>query len=258
MLFGSPLRYWWLAAAAILLIEGGVHLWLKPEQSQWDSVAVLELNIPDLAIISESGSVNLPDGGGSSHGVETQFRFHNQPERLESANQQLSFAGGTCGVFLPNDNPTLSTPALELFYFEYDAGNPRFIHDVFGHAPEVCMKAIGAELRANHPSRIISVGDSSIPVRVIEFETPSLPSPLWVFKLTWVPEEAPYQPDDSASSLRREKILAGVLGNPRPPARVILVGARNFDSVDAAWRAYQAIVVDHLSLKQQNEYPKST
>lgn len=235
---------WWIAAGLVILSEGVVLWKLSPEKEAWADQALLEL---DIAALNSPASQPHPTAdltGGSDR--SSAFVFHERPEGLTGAVEQLSFSQGLCGIFIPEDGVRQNDPALELFYFEYGPGNPRFIHDVFGHAPEVCMKASGAILKESHGTREIEVEGKPISVRVLEFSSPASDRPLWIFKLTWLPENAPIQPSDSASSLRREKILTGVFRNPRPPARVILGGGRNFESLEKAWVAFEELVAARL------------
>ncbi len=239
----KPALVAWIGCGVLLMLELSVWILRSSEPARWKSTPTLQLTIPEIpaSVVTSHASTNP---------VEVVYRFHEQPDRLTGAvEDQLAFSHGLCGAFLPQGNLTSKTPILELFYLEYAAGNPRFIHDVYGHAPEVCMRATGAILQGSHPDRGIEVDGVSLPVRVIEFKTPQAFEPLWMFKLTWVPEEAPYQPDGIESSLRREKIQAGLSSSPRPPARVILVGARNFPDVDSAWKAYHRLVVESLSME---------
>jgi hypothetical protein len=39
--------------------------------------------------------------------------------------------------------------------------------------------------------------------------------------------------------MREEKVKTGLFGNPKPPARVLLAGAMGYESLDAAWSAYE-------------------
>lgn len=231
---------WWIALGAIVLIELAVLAWLRPDHSQWESskrlhIAVAQQNEP------------VPVGAMDYH-------FLNQPERLTEISSQLSFSDGICGLFAPTGQPVHSdTATVELFYFEYKAGNPLFIEDVLGHAPEVCMKASGAILKEIHPERELTIEDQTLSVRVLEFETPLGNSPLWVFRITWLPEDSTYQAAEDAAMLRKERILGSMLGNPRPPARVILAGARNFGSEQSAWEAFDHLIGKQLTLRAPGE-----
>jgi len=230
--------FWRLAAVAVLAAEGFVLVWTQPDRKRWAEVAVLDLRL-------ENGTENpvgsaQPEGGG--------YRFVDQPERLDSVVEQLSYSEGRCGAFFGLDEAAKTNRALDFFYFEYEPGNPRFIHDVFGHAPEVCMRAIGATLQRQHGDRSVRVDGESIPVRILEFHSPVTSGPLWVMQMIWLPKEAPFQPDDKASTLRREKILSGLFGNPNPPARVLLAGARGYASLDEAWSSYERLLVSRLKI----------
>lgn len=235
----------WLLVAAILFSELFAQWWFSPEQQSWAHTPRLTLHLPDPASNSDPA---VGKSNSDSPAPSETFSFHPQPERLSGAVTQLSYSDAACGIFFEPETLASTSPALDLFYFEYETGNSRFIHDVFGHAPEVCMSSTGAKLRKTHPTRDIEVDGQSIPVRVLEFESPLLPQPLWVFRITWLPEDAPFQAADSASSLRREKVLAAFYRNPRPPARVVLAGALNFDGLDSAWSAFESLVVSRLAI----------
>jgi hypothetical protein len=219
--------WWWWAAAAVILAEGFVFLRTLPEKKRWAAEPVLALDLNEGA---EAGD----------------YRFHEQPERLEGAVEQLSFASGRCGVFSPKLKTGESMRSLDFFYFEYDPGNSRFIHDVFGHAPEVCLRATGAVLRQEHPSRHIEIAGRSLKVLILEFISPVSSGPMWVFRFTWLPEDVPYDPYEPAYTMRGEKFLSGILGSPKPPARVLLAGAMGYENLDAAWESYGRLLVDRL------------
>jgi len=222
-------RWWWAAAGAVLLAEGFVFLRSFPEKKRWAAEPVLTLNLEE---------------GTESEG----YRFHEQPERLDGAVEQLSFATGRCGVFSPLQAAGQTLRSLDFFYFEYDPGNSRFIHDVFGHAPEVCLRATGATLKKEHPSRTIGIEGRSLKVLVLEFVSPVSSGPLWVFRFTWLPENVPYDPYEPAYTMRGQKALIGILGSPKPPARVLLAGAMGYENLDAAWESYERLLVSRLKL----------
>lgn len=221
--------WWWAAAGAVILAEGFVFLRTLPEKKRWAAEPVLALELTEGA-----------EAGG--------YRFQDQPERLDGAVEQLSFATGRCGVFSPTLKAGEAMRSLDFFYFEYDPGNSRFIHDVFGHAPEVCMRATGAVLRQAHPSRHIEIAGRSLEVLVLEFISPVSSGPLWVFRFTWLPEDVPYDPYEPAYTMRGEKFLIGILGSPKPPARVLLAGAMGYENLDAAWESYERLLVDRLKI----------
>lgn len=222
--------WWWGAAGAVLLAEGFVFLRTLPEKKRWAAEPVLTLNLPE---------------GTEAAG----YRFHEQPERLDGAVEQLSFKTGRCGAFSPIASNGQDPRSLDFFYFEYEPGNSRFIHDVFGHAPEVCLRATGATLKAEHPSRPIEIAGRSLKVLVLEFISPVSSGPLWVFRFTWLPEDAPYDPYETAYLLREEKFRFGILGRPKPPARVLLAGAMGYKNLDDAWDSYQRLLVSRLDLQ---------
>lgn len=224
--------FWWIAAAAILVAETFVYLRTIPEKRRWASAPVLALELP-------------PDAPTPTPG---QDGFVAQPEKLGGSVQQLAYADARCGTFFPARAPGETSARLEFFYFEYDAGNPRFVHDVFGHLPEVCMNASGAVLKATHPSRQIEIDGRSHEVLVLEFVSPLSSQPMWVFRFTWLPEGVPYDPYDISYLKRDAKFLIGILGKPKPPARVLLAGAIGYDSIDEAWGEYERMLVSRLSL----------
>ncbi len=219
----------------ILAAEGFVFLRSLPDKKRWASEPVLTL---DLSETSGTGT----------------YQFLNQPERLQGAVDQLSFSEGTCGVFHTRDSVTVGQRSLDFFYLEYDPGNPRFIHDIFGHAPEVCMRSTGATFKSEHPSRAITINGRSIKVLVLEFVSPVSSGPFWIFRMTWLPEGVPYEPYESAAQLRREqKLISGILGSPKPPARVLLAGALGYDSLDAAWSSYEQLLVSRLRMREPGD-----
>ncbi|MDF1824398.1 MAG: hypothetical protein P1U68_07135 [Verrucomicrobiales bacterium] len=225
-----------VCSVLLLFAELAVFAFRAPEKQRWASTPVLKLDVP-AEMIEESTS----DAGLKAEG----YRYASQPERLEGAVEQLSFSEGACGVFIGADRAGKS---MDFFYLEYEAGNPSYIDDIFGHAPEVCMSATGAKLRQKHPSRTIQVGDFSNKVDVLEFESPLNASTLWVFKLTWLPEDAPLKPSSGGGVTRRDKIRAGFSLKPRPPARILLAGARNYEGLDSAWAGFEELLVSRLRI----------
>ncbi len=223
---------WWTAAALILLSETFVFLRTIPEKRRWAKAPVLDLALPTAETTPASG----------------RDVFVEQPERLGGAVQQLAYADARCGTFFPAMSDNSGGARLEFFYFEYDAGNSRFVHDVFGHVPEVCMSASGAVLKATHPSRSIEIAGRSHEVLVLEFVSPLSSQPMWVFRFTWLPEGVPYHPYDTSYLMREAKFLIGLLGKPKPPARVLLAGAIGYDDLESAWAEYERMLVSRLRM----------
>lgn len=228
---GHTKRFWWGAAIAVVAVELFVFLRTIPEKMRWAHEPVLTLDLGE-------------PGGDEGHG----YRFIEQPERLGGAVEQLSYSKGVCGVFVPGADGASPQRALDFFYFEYEPGNSRFIHDVFGHVPEACMSATGAVLKEEHPSRTITVGGRSLKVLVLEFVSPVSSQPMWVFRLTWLPPDTPYDPYQIAYLMRQEKFLIGVLGQPKPPARVLLAGAIGYKNLEEAWASYERLLVSRMKI----------
>lgn len=227
---GHTKRFWWIAAGLIVAAELFVFLRTIPEKLHWAQEPVLKLELPE------------PENGNDPYALVE------QPERLGGAVQQLSYAEGRCGVFVPKADGKNPKRVMDFFYFEYEPGNPRFIHDVFGHVPEACMSASGAVLKQEHPSRFITIGGRSMKVLVLEFVSPLSPQPMWVFRFTWLPEGTPYDPYQIGYLMRQEKFLIGVLGQPKPPARVLLAGGIGYQTLDEAWASYERLLVSRLKL----------
>lgn len=227
---GHTKRFWWIAAGLIVAAELFVFLRTIPEKLHWAQEPVLKLELPE------------PENGNDPYALVE------QPERLEGVTAQLSFAVGRCGVFVPKAHGNAPKRAMDFFYFEYEPGNSRFIHDVFGHAPEACMKATGAVLKQEHPSRFITIGGRSMKVLVLEFISPVSVEPMWVFRFTWLPDGVDYEPYDPVYVQRREKFLIGVLGDPKPPARILLAGGIGYKTLDEAWASYERLLVSRLKL----------
>jgi hypothetical protein len=229
-------RAWLLAAAILCTIELVVALWLKPEYSEW-------VNTPLL-------SLALPDDGASVIALEKPFQFTNLPERLTELESQLSFSSGEAGMFRRDDVARAHAPTIEFFFFEFEPGNPNFINDVLGHAPEVCMEAGGAVLVATHPDREIEIEGQTLVVRQLEFERPASAGRFHVFRTTWLPEGSFYETYSDGREQRRQRILGALKGNPRPPARTLLAGLRNFASREEAARIFDELFVNRLELKR--------
>jgi hypothetical protein len=234
---GHTKRFWWIAAGLIVAAELFVFGRTIPEKLHWSKEPVLTLELPE------------PQNG------DDPYAFLDQPERLEGVVGQLSFAEGRCGVFLPKAHGNHPKQALDFFYFEYDPGNSRFIHDVFGHAPEICMRATGAVLKQEHPARYITIGGRSMKVLVLEFISPVSTLPMWVFRFTWLPEGLTYDPYNPVYLQRREKFFIGVLGDPKPPARVLLAGGIGYETLDEAWASYERLLVRRLKIVAPGDLP---
>jgi hypothetical protein len=239
-----PRLIWLIAAGGLILGELFVMSWRHLGTALWADTSVLTLAPPREGIGEGTGG-SLSDSPAAPAPVQ----YQSQPERLQGAIEQLSFSAGICGVFIPPDDPSNRSKSLDFFFLEYEAGNPRIVTDVFTHAPEVCMQASGALLKEEHPRRKIVVSGEEIPVRVLEFESPGTRLPLWVFRLTWLPQNSPYRQFESSSSLRREKFLSGLRLDSQPPARVLLAGARNYEKLEEAWLAFENLLVTRLSLE---------
>jgi hypothetical protein len=227
---GHTKRFWWAAAISLVVVELLVYARTIPETLRWTKEPVLSLDLPETLRDPQSG-----------------YEFLDQPERLKGVVEQLAFAKGRCGVFLPLVREG-KRRTMEFFYFEYAPGNPRFIHDVFGHLPEVCMSATGAVLKQEHPSRSITVGGRSHKVLVLEFVSPLSTQPMWIFRMTWLPEGVPYDPYEMSYLLRSEKFLIGLTARPKPPARILLAGATGYETLDEAWASYERLLVSRLKI----------
>ncbi|MBL9156731.1 MAG: hypothetical protein JNJ70_04645 [Verrucomicrobiales bacterium] len=227
---GHTKRFWWIAAGLVVAAEIFVFLRTIPEKLHWANEPVLRLDLPE----AENG--------------EDPYAFVEQPARVKEVEGMLAFAEGRCGVFVPKAHGANPKRALDFFYFEYDPGNPRFIHDVFGHAPEICMRATGAILKQEHPSRSITIAGRSMKVLVLEFISPVSSQPLWVFRFTWLPEGLSYDPYNPAYQQRREKFIIGLLGQPKPPARVLLAAGIGYETLNEAWASYERLLVSRLKM----------
>lgn len=229
-------RAWLIAGGILCAIELVVALWLKPEDTEWADTALLRLE--------------LPADGDTVSALEKPFHFRDLPERLTELESQLSFTSGEAGMFSRQDLARVHAPAIEFFFFEFEPGNPNFINDVLGHAPEVCMEAGGAVLVATHPHRRINIEGQEIVVRQLEFERPASSGRFHVFRTTWLPEGSFYETYADGREQRRQRIIGALKGNPRPPARTLLAGFRNFASREQAARVFDELLVKRLTLDQ--------
>jgi hypothetical protein len=71
---------------------------------------------------------------------------------------------------------------------------------------------------------------------------------MWVFRFTWLPDGLSYDPYNPVYLQRREKFFIGVLGDPKPPARVLLAGGIGYETLDEAWASYERLLVSRLKL----------
>ena len=226
-------RIFWIASTLIALVECAVIFRSVAEKKVWSETPTLELK-----------ELNLQSTPG-------RYSFHENADRLEEASEQLSFASGLYGNFVSPEN------SMDFFFLRYEPGNPRFIEDIFGHAPDVCMRSTGATLRREHPQRTLSMNGSALPVRIFEFELPHTTKPLWVFRMTWIPEQSFYSRNQISDRSRLTKLAAGFRADSRPPARILLAAGRNFPELDESWTAFRELIGSHLSLNSQpgNEFP---
>jgi len=228
-------RGWLIAGALLCTIECVVAFWLKPDYSGWEETPLLQLQ--------------LPDDGGEVAVLGHSFHFRDLPERLTELESQLSFTSGEAGFFSRKDLARVHAPAVEFFFFEFEPGSPNFINDVLGHAPEVCMEAGGAVLVATHPTREVVIAGQPLTIRQLEFERPSSSGRFHVFRTTWLPEGSFYETYADGKEQRLQRIRGALKGNPRPPARTLLAGMRNFASREEASRVFDELLVRRLALK---------
>ncbi|MDF1659580.1 MAG: hypothetical protein P1U58_18325, partial [Verrucomicrobiales bacterium] len=67
---------------------------------------------------------------------------------------------------------------------------------------------------------------------------------------TWLPEGSFYETYADGREQRRQRIIGALKGNPRPPARTLLAGFRNFASREQAARVFDELLVKRLTLDQ--------
>lgn len=209
---------------------------MKPDYEEWSSIALLDLQLPQ-------------DGDSRSAGEQV-FFYTDLPKRLEDLKGSLSFDTGEAGLFLSRDVARAYAPVVEFFFFEFAAGNPQFINDVLGHAPEVCMEEGGADLITTHPIREFEVAGEKLSLRHLEFERPGAAGRYHVFRTTWLPEGSFYETYIDGREQRKQRIAGALKGNPRPPARTLLAGMRNFTSPREAREAFEGLLLDHLEMKK--------
>ncbi len=139
-----------------------------------------------------------------------------------------------------------------LLFMEYRPGNPSLWNDLFTHPPEVCMRTTGCQLEATLPSRPIQIGGRDIPVRCLRFREPTSPSPLFIFKLVWLPESSPIQPSSEKPEKRPLWMQMAFSRMPSPPGSVLLARVQRTDDFEEAWRLFSEEMAAYLLLSSPN------
>ena len=134
-------------------------------------------------------------------------------------------------------------------WVEYDAGNTRYLRDLFGHPPEVCVGKSGAKRLAIHPNRTLEIMGRELAVRHVEFADPISGIPFQIFKFVWLPEASPLQFDDGRSeqALRRARLNAAWHGMPRSEARMLIAVVVGADGAEQGWTQFERTVAASLS-----------
>lgn len=139
-------------------------------------------------------------------------------------------------------------PLRSLLFMEYRPGNPSIWHDLFTHPPEVCMRSTGCSLDETLPSRFIELGGRKIPVRCLKFREPVTGAPLYIFKMVWLPEESPIQPDTEKPEKRPLWIRMALARLPSPPGAAFLARIQRVDDFEQAWALVESEMLAYLEL----------
>ncbi len=144
----------------------------------------------------------------------------------------------------PVDDPEEALRSL--LVMDYRPGNPNLWNDLFTHPPETCMRAVGCQLEETLPSRTVRLGDRELPVRCLRFREPLSPSPLFIFKLIWLPESSPIQPSTEKPEKRPIWMKMAFSRMPSPPGTVLLARIQREDDFEEAWRLFSEEMAAHL------------
>ena len=97
------------------------------------------------------------------------------------------------------------------------------------------MRSTGCTLEAVVPSRWVTLGGREIPVRCLKYREPVSGAPLYVFKLIWLPEESPIQPQSEREEKRALWVKMALSRLPSPPGAVLLARVQRVTDFETAW-----------------------
>ena len=98
------------------------------------------------------------------------------------------------------------------------------------------------------PTRYVTVGERQIPVRCLKYLEPVTASPLYVYKMVWLPEESPIQPRTDRPEKRPLWIQMALSRKPSPPGAAFLARVQREPDPDLAWEWVEREMISYLRL----------
>ena len=225
-----------IVVLAVLLIGGEVfRLW-------WFSASEAETVADHVA---ESLLHFDPEVSSAKSGSKMLHRA--DPEQAKIVDRLLGHDRSQCGVFQEGAQPNCQ---VNYIWVEYDAGNTRYLKDLFGHPPEVCVGKSGATPVAIHPDRMLEIDGQEISVRHVEFADPISGAPFQIFKFAWLPDDSALQPGrDGPDPLRLARLRAAVHGMPRTEARMLIATVFGAAGPEDGWQRFDHAMMAALSME---------
>ena len=170
------------------------------------------------------------------------------PAQRVSVDRLLGHDRSQCGVWRERNRPDR---AVYYTWVEYDAGNTRYLKDLFGHPPEICVGKSGATMVAVHPDRVLRIEGQEIQVRHVEFVDPISAVPFQIFKFTWLPDDSALQPgQDGSDTMRLARLRAAVHGMPRTEARMLIATVIGASDPEDGWQRFDRAMMVALSIER--------
>lgn len=211
-----------LFGALLIASEPTRVWWLHPNEARWAGTPAPALDVP--ALEGAGGLTSLPVAGNVDTG----------PLRFDDA----SYLRGKHERGEP----------LAVVCFAYHPDNRNLWTDLFTHPPEVCMRSSGCAMEQVFPARSLSLGQQSIPVRILKYRDPSNGTPLFVLKAIWLPPESPIQPSTTLADLRALWVSMALNRIPHPPGAVLLTGVWGVEQESTAWEIFERQVGRYFRL----------
>jgi len=222
-----PVRYGFLLAAALLIAaEMGIQTWA--------SSAIPKANVSEVLHYAFPGS---GDPG-----------FEQLDLKNTGAPDALSYDRGGLGRFTRPEGLI-----MDVFHFEHDTGNTRYLDDIYGHQPERCMTNAGATFVKNNGIRPFECGGQTLHIRCLAFTEPPSGRSIFIYKLIWVPPGYDAEGESTWTVRKKIWIRRALTRLPWPPSRLILAGVRHAESEEAAWNFFKQRILEQVSLVDSNQ-----
>jgi hypothetical protein len=130
---------------------------------------------------------------------------------------------------------------VEVFRFEYEAGNPRFFVDVTGHSPENCMSSRGYDLEDRFADRVLKVEGAELVFESLSFRPDPNGKAMYAFKARWIANTGALSTTKTATDYRIELVTEG-MRRPMGDALVVLASVTGCESEQEAWEYFSGSV----------------